>query len=359
MNYRNTLLLAESALGAAGTEIIDVAVKDVISRITLAWRVTQAGHGMDSYCHKDITKIELVDGSDVLFSMDGGQCQALCIYDRRVPTMNHGQAMDVSSGYSTYGIDFGRFLHDPVLALDPTRFRNLQLKVTYDRDVMDTGATAGALEVWADVFDEKVVTPIGFLMSKEIYNAVPPASGYRYIDLPTDFPVRKMLVQGYLSAYEPWYTVKTVKLSEDNDKRIPFDLDMEDYYRVRKGVDSPIQENVVSRYAGGTLSLYCTPTDYWATLALAPYNPTSSTAYTCANRGGVFAISGGAGLGQFQGIVQGWLPNHCFQFPFGDQQDIDDWYDVAKLGSLKLRLEVGTYSASATMAAILQQLRRY
>lgn len=359
MNYRTTTLLAEMALTGAGTEIIPINVRDVISRITIAWRVSQSGHGMNSYCHKDITKIELIDGSDVLFGMDGGQAQALCIYDRKVPTMNHGQAMDGSSAYSVYGIDFGRFLNDPLLALDPAKFRNLQLKITYDVDVMDEAASTAYLEVWAEVFDEKVVSPIGFLMSKEHYNAVPPASGYRYVDLPTDYPVRKMLVQGYLSAYEPWYTVKTVRLSEDNEKRIPLDLDMEDYYRVRKGIDQPIQENIVSRYESGWPGLYCTPTDYWATLALAPYNPNATTAYTMANRGGVFTLSGVAGLGQFQGIVQGWLPNHCFQFPFGDEKDIDDWYDVTRLGSLRARLEVGTYSASARMAIVLQQLRRY
>ncbi|KKK87598.1 hypothetical protein LCGC14_2751610, partial [marine sediment metagenome] len=102
------------------------------------------------------TKIELIDGSDVLHSLDGGQNQALCIFDRKCPTMNHGQYINANSQRSLYGIDFGRFLFDKELALDPSRFRNLQLKVSYDSDISDDGVTSGSLEVWADLFDEKV-----------------------------------------------------------------------------------------------------------------------------------------------------------------------------------------------------------
>lgn len=190
MNYRNTEILDEKSLSGAGTEIVPINIKDIISRIEFTWEITASQHGMDSYPHKDITKIELVDGSDVLFSMDGGQCQALCIFDRKAPTMNFGQHMSGDIQKANFAIDFGRYLYDPVLALDPARFRNLVLKVTYDSDVADTGCTSGTLEVRADTFDEKVVTPMGFLSSKEHFKAGTPDSGYTYIDLPTDRPSR-------------------------------------------------------------------------------------------------------------------------------------------------------------------------
>ena len=110
MNYRTATVLAEKSLEGAGTEVIPVLLKDIISRLFFTWRTSPSKHGMDSYPHRDITKIELVDGSDVLFGMDGGQCQALCIYDRKVPTMNFCQHMEGLSQLAGFSIDFGRFL---------------------------------------------------------------------------------------------------------------------------------------------------------------------------------------------------------------------------------------------------------
>ena len=75
--------------------------------------------------------------------------------------------------------------------------------------------------------------------------------------------------------------------------------------------------------------------------------------------GGKITVLGSASSNPFSGVARGYLPNHCFEFPFGDQQDLADWYDVAKLGSLRLRMEAGLAGAAGTVAVILQQLRRY
>ena len=359
MNYRQTKILDAKTLSGAGTETIPLNVQDVISRITLQWIVTKTQIAMNSYPHRDITKIELIDGSDVLHSLDGGQNQALCIFDRKCPTMNHGQYINANSQRSLYGIDFGRFLFDKELALDPSRFRNLQLKVSYDSDISDDGVTSGSLEVWADLFDEKVVSPVGFLMSKEIFSRTPPASGYYSTDLPTDYPLRKLLIQGYRSAYEPWYQVSEARLSEDNDKRVPFDVELELYYQLRKAIDTPVEEAVVLEAGDPTgYAYYLQATDYWASLILIGQGATNQAGIGANGRGGYTLLKGGST--QQQGVQRGWLPNHCFQFPFGDEKDLNDWYDVTRLGSLKLRLKAGTgASATGTVAAMLQQLRRY
>jgi hypothetical protein len=359
MNYRKATILSETNLTPAGTKTIEINVADVISRLTIAWRVTKGHDGMQSYAHKDITKIELVDGSEVLHSLDGGQNQALCIYDRKCGSMNHGQHTDGNSEYSTYAIDFGRHLYDPVLALDPKRFKNLQLKIAYNFAVADTSATLGYMEVWADVFDEKVVTPMGFLTAKNYESWTLSAAGaYKYVDLPTDRVIRKMLIQGYYAAYEPWYQVIEARLSEENDKRIPFDLDLEDYCRVMKGVWTPVHENFYGLgSAASTYGFYVTPTDYYCTLNAtgvggAAIGPDRQP------QGGYFKLTAAGGNEYASGTVTGFLPNHCFEIPFGNPQDVDDWYDVTKLGSLRLRLKSGSGS-SGNVDTILQQLRKY
>lgn len=359
MKYRTAELLApEDQTAGAGTKTIDITGSQPISRIIIQWIITKAQVGMSSYPHKDITKIELVDGSDVLHSLDGGQNQALCIYDRKAPTMNHGQYINANSQRSVYGIDFGRFLYDPALALDPSKFKNLQLKITYDEDVSDTTATVNSLGVWAECFDEKVITPIGFLSAKNYESwSLGAAGAYHYVDLPTDRIIRKMLIQGYRSAYEPWYQIAEAKLSEDNDKRIPFDWNLERYHQHRKGIDTPVSERVAINHSGTGHVFYFTPTDYWATFVTQGQGTGDQAGTGASGRGGVFTIATG-GSTQTQGIVTGYLPNHCFQFPFGNEQDLEDWYDVMKLNSLRLRLLSGS-GTSGNVDTILQQLRTY
>jgi len=359
MNYRTAELLAATDVGASGTKLIDLNIADIISRIVIRWQVTKASSSMYSYAHKDITKIELVDGSEVLHSLNGGQNQALCIFDRKAPTMLEGGIINANAQISYYGIDFGRFLHDPQLAFDPKKFKNPQLKISYNEAVSDETATANEMEVWAECFDEKIPSPMGFLSAKEHYNYTPSASGvYEYIELPTDYPLRKMLIQGYLKAYEPWNQVSNAKLDEDNDKRILFDWNMEKYYQVRKCIDAPISEVLSLLAHAQAIAFYLTPSDYWASLMLTPRSATASYRQTQPGKGGYF-VPYSETAAECSAVATGWLPNHCFQFPFGDQMDMDDWYDVTRVGSLRLRLKSGGGYSGSNVGVILQQVRNY
>lgn len=360
MRYRTAKLLAETSLSSAGTKTIDVNLADIISRIYFSWRVTKSKHGMDSYAHKDITKIELVDGSDVLHSLDGGQNQALAIYDRKAPTMNHGQHSASNAEFGMFAIDFGRFLYDPLFALDPKRFRNLQLKITHNHAVSDTGASAGNLEVFADCFDEFQPSPVGLFVAKEHYSyTCGAAASYEHIQLPRDMVIRKMLLQGYRAAYTPWDQLIEARLDENNDKRVPFDWDLEDYHRFRKGIDPPVDETFVGMSLATATVFYLTPTDYYAQLLLTCDAPlTALPTITQYIPGGYVSITANANA-WFWGKASGWLPNHCFQFPFGRQDDPEDWYDPVGLNSLRLRLKAGSSGASGSGAVVLQQVRRY
>jgi len=362
MNYRTAIILAaQDLVSASGTKTIDLNISDIISRIIIRWQVTKSISYMNSYAHSDILKIELVDGSDVLHSLNGGQNQALCIYDRKVPTMLEGGIIGANAQISHYGIDFGRFLFDPVLAFDPKQFRNPQLKITYNEALSDTGNEANELEIWAECFDEKVVSPMGFLSAKEHHSYTPASSGvYEYIQLPTDRVIRKMLIQGYLADHEPWYQVAEAKLDEDNDKRIPFDWNLEKYYQVRKSRDLMVMDSIATQLEVTARAYYLTPTDYWAGLILQNTDPSYSAGVPYVGAGGVFScsVAGGGGT-ENNGISHGWLPNHCFQFPFGDQQDMADWYDATKVGSLRLRLKSGGGYSGSDIATVIQQLRSY
>jgi len=361
MKYRTPTILATGELpGSSGTKIIDVNIQDIISRIMIYWQVTMAGEGMNGYQHLDITKIELVDGSDVLFSMNGGQAQALNIYDRKVPSMNYKQKLGSNSLGSNYCIDFGRFNHDPLLALDPSRFRNLQLKISWNEALADTGASENEMQIMAEVFDEAVPGPIGFLMSKEHFSAVSPSAGYAYVQLPTDHPIRKLLLQGYYLAKEPWYSVSSLRLDEDNEKRIPLDWDIQRYYRMMQAEWTPVVDEFFcyTQGAGGGEYVYVTATDYYVTQSFTDFAGAYQAVGGDSGQGGRLNPTSSTTM-MIQGSARGYMPNHCIEFPFGDPKDLDDWYDVTKLGSLRARLGYGSGGATGTQAIVLQQLRRY
>jgi len=361
MNYRLATILAEKALSTASTETIDINVKDPISRLDIVWQPTFMDKANLAALPVGISKIELVDGSDVLHSLNGRVNQALCIYDRRVPTMNHGIFVGGAKLHCTMGIDFGRFLYDPVLAFDPTKFRNPQLKITHDSTLLSALTVTHTLEILAHLFDEKVIAPIGFLIAKE-HKAYVAASedSYEYTDMPTDHPIRQMLIRGFHTQQDPTDVVDHFKLSEDNDKRIPIDMNLVSYVNRMKGVWLPVVEPVMDYIdTVGGYSKYVTPTD-------------RCTIYTGhGNNSCDYWVEGGIEGGYVQryadvvsafhsGLVHGYLPHSCIQIPFGLQDDLDDWYDVTRVGSLVVRTQAaGEYGSGSEISIHLQQLRRY
>lgn len=359
MSFRRSLLLAEESITAAGTKTIEIKNREPISRITLAWRVTKSKDGNDAAPCQDITKIELVDGSDVLHSLDGGSNQALAIFSRKVPTMNHGQQTAANSSYSTYGIDFGRKLWDKQLAFDPLRFKNPQLKITHDLAVSDTGVTAAYLEVWGDLFDEGFVAPQGFLSAKEQYKyTTGAAASYEYIDLPTDRRIRQLLLRGYYKGYEPWYSLIEAKLDVNNDSKVLFDMDLEDWHRMCKGIDPMVVEQLAAYIYTATTTFYCTPTDYYAGIAGMGTAPDKVVGLTTYGRGGKFVMDAEDTM-MFVGQVFGWCPNSCFRIPFGDIMELEDALNPAEARSLRLRLKAGTAATSGSGQVITEQIRPY
>ncbi len=71
MNYRMATLHALKSYTADTTEIIDVNVRDPISQLIIELRVGNTADEMQAHPIACLTKIELVDGSDVLFSLSG------------------------------------------------------------------------------------------------------------------------------------------------------------------------------------------------------------------------------------------------------------------------------------------------
>jgi hypothetical protein len=196
MNHRNSVLLTPKDVGASGTEIVDLNFPDVISRLTIAFNAVNPGSiTIQEVAAANVPKIEIVDGSDVLFSLTGMQAHALDFFDT-------GRQYSCGGSYvATWGlvayltINFGRWLFDKELGFDPKKFTNPQLKITYDEDVAVASCVSNTLGVMADMFDEAEAKPVGFLMNKEQFSYTPVAGATETIELPVDYPYRKLIVQ--------------------------------------------------------------------------------------------------------------------------------------------------------------------
>jgi hypothetical protein len=359
-NYRIATLLAEEAITAAGTKTIDINMVEPISRIELKFDILKATNVMSAHPAADVTKIELVDGSDVLFSLSGYECQALNIYDRKCGSMVEGCHINANDEISHYGIDFGRWLYDTMLALDTKRFTNLQLKITYTLTSCDGSASSGTIEVRAWVFDEKKITPSGFLMSKELYAYTCAAeNSYKYIDFPLDFPIRKLLIRAYRAGYQPCDNIKEFVIDEDTGTKTIMDFATEAYFSFQ--MTSDLATPVFEQFQGYSLTTanykYVTPTWYWTTINVTGESA-SDLSITVGGGGGKIDLRG-AGSVQCNGFVHGYLPLHCFEIPFGDPNEIVDWYDTSKRSQVRLRLKAGSSGTSGTAQVVLQQYRKY
>ncbi len=362
MNYRIATLYARGAISSDLPVEIDIDVKDPISQIQVVYdTLNGASVAADGYPAACVTKIELIDGSEVLYSMSGVEAQAVDFYHNEREPVNHVRYLAANYSHSVMNLNFGRFLYDAELALDPTRFRNLKMRLSIDRNAGGCGSVAGLLAVFAHMFDEKVISPMGFLMHKEIKSYTLQNSTHEYTDLPIDYPYRKLFIRAQRPGTEPHFQIANIKLSQDVDKVVPLDLTMNDIIRAIVSQTRPYREGIIGAGTStASVYFYCVPS-YMVTFGGALWRNGAET-YSCNfydGDGGRFSERQGTAGPNWSVNIAGWLPHAVVQIPFGLQNDISDWFDVSGIGNLKLDITGGGSVGTAYAQIILQQLRRY
>ena len=363
MNYREVEIYAPKDLGTTGTEVIDIKVRDVLSSIELVWQTTVVTAALMTAPHVAcISKIELVDGSDVLFSLSGEEAQALAFYGNAKMPLNRISLVAADYMQSVIPIYFGRKLLDKQLALDPTKFKNPQLKVTWDEDAANAAVVANQLTVRGWAFDEKKATPIGFLMSKEVKSYTPVVNAYVYTDLAVDHPYRLIMIRSKSTTHEPGAVLAQVKLSEDHDKRIPVDMTGDEIIQKICVSMGEIEETIKGAAAVTATDIYAAPTAYVRALKDIDFDIIAAgddaSQITIANN--KLSTDLAVLFKYYWFVVKGYCPHSCIAIPFGDLQEIDDWYDVTKLGSLRLTTQgAAAVGTSPETQIITQQLRKY
>lgn len=358
MRYRTSLLLSPTDVGEAGTKVIDLTFPDILSRLIILFSVTNpATQAPIEHPSANLPKVEIVDGSNVIFSLTGMQAHALEFYDTGRLYPGGGSFVPTWNLVHNCVINFGRFLHDTVLGLDLKKFTNPQLKITFDEDAAVTSAVVNTLCVIAEIFDELVPAPTGFLMNKELYSYTPLAGATEEIDLPNDYPYRQILLQARVNNL--WFggIIGNVKLTEDNDKRIPLDLTGSQIESLMHHLFGHCSEHIVANLNTATgVTLFHAATqgimlrgDFYNTGSLIDNVPFGySSLFKTATQAGSTPME-----------IAGTMPHGIISLPLGNIQDLADLYDV-KGKSLKLKIQAGSGKTfTETFHILTQQVRNY
>lgn len=359
MRYRLTELQASKTLSTtADTLTVDVRTQHPISALQFEYKATRASNTETAHVLANLEKIELVDGSDVLFSLSGKEMHALDYFNtKQSPYTYVTNAIGVMSMASPR-YWFGTRLWDPNYAWDPTRFKNPQLVITYDPTKFDASATVHVIKVLAYMFDEFAPNPKGFLSSREVTSYTSPANT---VDedtlLVTTQTLRKLLLFGTASGYDLYQVINNVKLLENSDTPIPID---EAVSTLMKEVNGNFPEFVEYLYAvltAAASSHYVSP--YYDVKAMVSADAGAGYGGAAVpNNQSPISITGS---GNFNAscLISGFNPHGAMPILFGNQDDDMDWYDVTKLKSLLLRLTAGSAGTNGTVKVVSESVRPY
>ena len=232
------------------------------------------------------------------------------------------------------------------------------LKITHNCTLGGSAPDAAALTVFADVFDEKAVTPKGFILNQQMISYTLVADAQETIDCFTDRPIRKFFIGSSALNSTPADQINKVKLYEDGGRKIIIDNEkLSDL--IRKLPNNKFYtETVRTAIPTDGATNYCTPS-YDTTTMFTPIIGFDSGYMGTEAKGGAFHAEGTiATTGDL--LITGKGPNGYIVFPFGDMGTTEDFYDVSRLSSLTFVITAGhTCEAGSTCEIIVQQIYYY
>lgn len=228
MRTRDAVIEYQKTLDDAGTLTKDLDLVDPISALYLEFDATNGTTSNKGNWISDvITKVEIVDGSDVLYSVNLSELEALYFYKtKQTPVLF---PCEWASGGQRHGcyLLFGRYLWDRDFCINFAKFKNPQIKITSNLAAITavsatTAFATGTLKgtIVAKVMEESGVAPSKYLMAKEIDSFTSAASGDKRIDLPVDYVYRMLMIRAYQQNYDINETLSDVKITADTDRYI-------------------------------------------------------------------------------------------------------------------------------------------
>lgn len=367
MRFRTVELFYELALDDSGTKPIEIKTRDPLSAIRLEFKGTNGASNNKSNRMDDvITKVELVDGSDVLYSLNMKNGQAQQFFNTKQTPFIRIEERGGGSTREEMLMMFGPKLNDLDYWLDLTQFTSPSLKITTDEDAVRAIAADGfatttfKVTITLHVIEEGARPSQGFLMCKEIYSFTSGTSGDEHISLPMDYPIAGILLRAYVAGNDINENISQFKLSCDAGKYIPIDkkvgdictINENDYgiVQIRAQLDRkngetvlhPINKEPVAMLLGDESLLVLSAIYQWSgQFDLSVYD--NAGAAVTAER-------------WIRTIIQGTCLHSATYVALGIHDQVDTYFDPKEWNDVELIL---TQAAAATVEVCLQQLRTY
>ena len=361
---RKATLLAASDIGAAGTKIVDIDDIGQISSLYVAFSVDIVTVSvMLAPLAKTITKLELVDGGNVLASATGNTLNGVNFCEHGELPYQFLSLLVGATVSNVARLDFGRFQWDPEYALRPSMFKNLQLRITWDEDAANTGVIVNSFAVYADIDDApKLGGAGGMFITKEVQNYAMAASANELIRIPVDKPIRSVYIAGDTIDHDAVDLFDNIKIDANNGGYTFYDQKALDLVRMLNefpAVSLPV-----------TLDDVVTAKDLYVPMAMdnriaiesdATAHVTAQTNFALpAYKGQFIDIAASVDIQADFGTVPGRMPGGVIPFFLGDKNDPESWYRPA----LNDRLEATILSSSAadsgdTAYVLIQQVMSY
>jgi hypothetical protein len=358
MKFRQVQLLAAESIMTAGTKVIDINIKDVISRLTIIVIGTNSNSTPIGHPTQIVKQVDLVDGSNVLHSMRGCYTAGVAFYGTGIQPHTFLNYYTGAKPKAMIPIYFGRELWDQELALDPGAFNNLQLKIEHNYALGGCTLSACTIEVWADVFDDRPDGIKGFLMAKSHWTKTLVQSTTDYIDLPTDHPIRLVMPAASSKTEEPNVNIAEFKLSEEQDKRVLIECNAKQALKLFEA-NYPIwnEQTEGVLVANTDKHIFCTPCK---DVQLNPVMSADSDGIIHAPwSGGYDRLLDGSVGGTFTSSITGRSAHGILPLPMGRRNVIDDWWNTPELGNARIKLTTGAGDTSSLYELLLQQYRKY
>jgi len=179
-----------------------------------------------------IDQIDVIaNGATIVKSITGKQAQFLSFCDQKVVSPHTWSECTADYNREHILINFGRMFADTELGLDLSKFDSVEFHLKNSMTAALFGSVT--LSILATWIREPAIAPIGFVRSEQWRQWIPVISATKYLDLPTEFPIRRILLQAI-----PEVTDSTKK--EDTS-----------LHNLMKDIDLSLKSGVLRVYKGG------------------------------------------------------------------------------------------------------------
>jgi hypothetical protein len=245
-------LTAEAVASRQNTIIVDLPEKDFLSQILVKVHTLNPActTGLMPVFHF-VKRLEVIDGSDVLYSLTGPEAQAISYYRGRTNVNPAGLRWASTDVFDMFYIRFNRFPGDTKYLLNMSKLSNPQLRITYDNTVVNIEGKAYDVNAATPTVRYTVVCDVlrgtppsnytgKFISSREVYNWSYVVTGTEFIDIPRTDPIFGIGIRAsYSTSCMTDTFMDRIRLNINNQEWIPFDVRYHELVQLQREWFSP------------------------------------------------------------------------------------------------------------------------